>query len=197
MDILPGSRIGRIRIDALTGSGGMGAVYRGGDERLERAVAVKVVHTGAGVSAFARARFLREARVLSKLDAPNICRIYDVIEREDGDCLVLELVEGDTLRLALPNLERSEALRIALTIARVLALAHERGIVHRDLKPENVMLTPSGEVKALDFGLPRTIGREGDGPALDAEIEEVTENEQTAEIRPDRAIHPSAGSVVG
>jgi tRNA A-37 threonylcarbamoyl transferase component Bud32/tetratricopeptide (TPR) repeat protein len=199
MDILPGSRIGRIRIDALTGSGGMGAVYRGWDERLERAVAIKVVHTGAGVSAFARARFLREARVLSKLDAPNICRIYDVIEREDGDCLVLELVEGDTLRAALPKLDRSEALRIALTIARVLALAHERGIVHRDLKPENVMLTPSGDVKVLDFGLARTIGDEGDGSAPDVDIEEAAENEQTATIRAGHAhaIHTSAGSVVG
>jgi tetratricopeptide (TPR) repeat protein len=197
MDIQPGSRIGRIRIDALVGSGGMGAVYRGWDERLERAVAVKVIHADHRVSAFARARFLREARVLSKLDAPNICRIYDVIERDEGDCLVLELIEGKTLRGLLPSMERAESLRIGLAIARVLVLAHDRNIIHRDLKPENVMLTPAGEIKVLDFGLARAIGHDSDATSDELDFDEGADGEQTLLIGDDSATHTSVGSVVG
>ncbi|HEX7807184.1 MAG TPA: protein kinase, partial [Thermoanaerobaculia bacterium] len=79
MSLPPGTRIGRIRVDALLGSGGMGEVYRGWDEKLERAVALKVVHADKRYSAAIRGRFLREARVLSQLDHPHICRIYDVL----------------------------------------------------------------------------------------------------------------------
>ena len=151
-------RIGRIRVDALLGAGGMGEVWRGWDEKLERAVALKVIHGEKQVHAAVRARFLREARVLSQLDHPNICRIYDVLEREDGDYLVLELVEGTTLRARMERgLTKPEALDIVLQIARVLAVTHARGIVHRDLKPENIMLTPDGQVKVLDFGLARPV----------------------------------------
>lgn len=161
MPFEPGSRLGRIRIDALIGVGGMGSVYRGFDERLERAVAVKEVH--ATQNPGVRTRFLREARALSQLDHPNICRIYDVLERADGDYLILELIEGETLRERMARgLSRDEALRIALQVARVLVVAHSRGIVHRDLKPDNIMLTSSGEVKVLDFGLARFAG---DAPA--------------------------------
>ena len=160
----PGSRLGRIRIDALLGVGGMGSVYRGFDERLERAVAVKEVHATQNSPAI-RTRFLREARALSQLDHPNICRIYDVLERVDGDYLILELIEGETLRERMARgLSRDEALRIALQVARVLVVAHARGIVHRDLKPDNIMLTASGDVKVLDFGLARFAG---DTPAHD------------------------------
>ena len=158
MPFEPGSRLGRIRIDALLGVGGMGSVYRGFDERLERTVAVKEVHA-ANRSAAIRTRFLREARALSQLDHPNICRIYDVLERADGDYLILEFIEGETLRERMSRgIARDEALRIALAIARVLVVAHGRGIVHRDLKPDNIMLTPAGEVKVLDFGLARFAG---------------------------------------
>src|SRR3954451_2171239 len=157
MDTLPGSRIGRIRIDAVLGAGGMGTVYRGFDERLERAVALKRSHADKRRSPALRARFMREARVLSKLDHPNICRIYDVIEAGDADYLVLELIEGVTLRERLASLPRGEALRIALEIVRVLELAHAQGIVHRDLKPDNVMITPAGDVKVLDYGLARLV----------------------------------------
>ena len=163
MDPLPGSRIGRIRIDAVLGAGGMGTVYRGFDERLERAVALKRIHADKRRSPALRARFMREARILSKLDHPNICRIYDVIEAPDADYLVLELIDGVTLRERLPSLSREEALRIALQVARVLELAHGHGIVHRDLKPDNVMITPAGEVKVLDYGLARLVDRTTDG----------------------------------
>jgi tetratricopeptide (TPR) repeat protein len=158
MPLPNGARVGRIRIDSLLGSGGMGEVYRGWDERLERPVALKSIHPDKRVSPALRARFLREARVLSRLDHPNICRIWDVLELPDGDWLVLELIEGATLRQRIERgLPRAEAVRIALDIARVLALAHGRGIIHRDLKPDNVMITSDGVVKVLDFGLARAI----------------------------------------
>ena len=158
-----GGHVGRIRIDTLLGSGGMGAVYRGFDERLERGVAIKRIHPARRLTEMDRARFAREARVLSRLDHPNICRIYDVVEGEDADYLILELIDGITLRdrLKRGDLSRPEALSIACTIASVLAFAHARGIVHRDLKPENVMITPNGDVKILDFGLARLMDEAG------------------------------------
>src|ERR1051325_8158405 len=168
MDLAPGDRIGRIRIDGLIGIGGMGEGYRGFDERLERAVAIKGIHPDKRGGAM-RGRFLREARLLSKLEHPNICRIYDVLERPDGDYLVLELVEGETLGQRIRRgISASEALRIALQVARVLEAAHARGIIHRDLKPDNVTITPAGEIKVLDFGLARVADDElAEGPPLD------------------------------
>jgi serine/threonine protein kinase/tetratricopeptide (TPR) repeat protein len=181
MDLAPGDRIGRIRIDGLIGIGGMGEVYRGFDERLERAVAIKVIHADKRGGAM-RGRFLREARLLSKLEHPNICRIYDVLERPDGDYLVLELVEGETLGQRIRRgISASEALRIALQVARVLEAAHARGIIHRDLKPDNVMITPAGEIKVLDFGLARVADDElAEGPPLDDVDFAVDDQAQTA-----------------
>jgi tetratricopeptide (TPR) repeat protein len=104
---------------------------------------------------------MREARVLSALDHPNICRIHDYVERPDGDILVLELIEGVTLEAAVEQgMSRARKLRIAIEIADALAAAHRKGIVHRDLKPENVMITAEGAAKILDFGVAR---RQGDG----------------------------------
>ena len=195
MPLDPGSRIGRIRIDALLGAGGMGEVYRGWDEKLERAVALKVIHADKRFSAAMRTRFLREARTLSKLDHPNISRIYDVLERDDGDYLVLELVEGTTLRDRLQSpVSKSEALDIALQVARVLAITHARGIIHRDLKPDNVMLTPEGQVKVLDFGLARPIGGEH-GPGMPVEDFAFDDTTKTAALVDSE--HTIAGSLVG
>ncbi len=162
-----GSYVGRIRIEALLGAGGMGEVYRGWDEKLERTVALKSITSERRLSPQLRTRFLREARVLSKLDHPNICRIWDVMELVDGDWLVLELIDGPTLRERIEQgLSKQESVEIALEIARVLAMAHGRGIIHRDLKPENVMQTSSGDVKVLDFGLARAVEAEYADPAL-------------------------------
>jgi tetratricopeptide (TPR) repeat protein len=166
MPLPNGAYVGRIRIESLLGAGGMGEVYRGWDERLERPVALKSIHPDKRLSPALRARFLREARVLSKLDHPNICRIWDVLELADGDWLVLELIDGITLHEQIERgIDRAEALRIALQVARVLRLAHGRGIIHRDLKPDNVMLTAAGEVKVLDFGLARAVDAEYGDPA--------------------------------
>ncbi|MDX1999319.1 MAG: serine/threonine-protein kinase, partial [Thermoanaerobaculia bacterium] len=154
---LLGSTIGSIRIDALLGSGGMGEVYRGFDTKLERRVAVKTIRSAARLDGEMRARFLREARILSKLEHPAICQVYDLIESPEADYLIFEFVEGQTLtaRLAQGPLPAAEAVAIAEKIALGLAVAHDERIVHRDLKPDNVMLTPSGAVKILDFGISR------------------------------------------
>jgi tetratricopeptide (TPR) repeat protein len=155
-DPMIGSRIGHIRVTGILGSGGMGEVYRGVDERLDRPVALKVIRADRRLSTEARGRFLREARTLSSLDHPNICRIHEYIEAEEGDFLVLELVEGVTLERATEiGMSRARKLRIAIEIADALAAAHRKGIVHRDLKPENVMIANDGTAKVLDFGIAR------------------------------------------
>jgi tetratricopeptide (TPR) repeat protein len=146
--------VGRIRIQSLLGRGGMGELYVGYDETLDRRVALKSIRADRRLNTQARARFLREARVLSQLDHPNICRIYDYIEWEQQDFLVLELIAGRSLEGVIrEGLARDQQLRVAEQIAGALVAAHAEGVVHRDLKPSNVMLTDAGEVKVLDFGL--------------------------------------------
>jgi len=135
----------------------MGEVYVGFDETLQRQVALKSIQADHRLSAEAKARFVREAQILSQLDHPNICKIYDFVEGEDRDYLVLELIRGRDLTVAIrEGLGPAERLAIARQIAEALVAAHSEGVVHRDLKPENVMLTGAGGVKVLDFGLART-----------------------------------------
>ena len=143
------------------GAGGMGEVYVGFDETLKRRVALKAIHSGQRLHAESKTRFLREAQILSQLDHPNICRVYDYIEDQQRDWLILELIEGKNLRLALQDgLDWSARLKIAEQIADVLVVTHAAGIVHRDLKPGNVMITDPGAVKVLDFGLARSVSAE-------------------------------------
>ena len=156
---LIGQQFGHIRVTGVVGQGGMGDVYAGYDEKLERKVAVKVLSADQRLEREARERLLREARALSRLDHSNICRIYDYIETERVDLLVLEYIDGRTLADVEEKLSRGEKLRIASAVAGVLVTAHRAGIVHRDLKPENVMIAANGEVKVLDFGLSRWLQR--------------------------------------
>src|SRR5215207_626390 len=149
-------RVSHYRVLHSIGSGGMGDVFLGLDETLKRKVALKSIRAERRISDAAKARFLREARILSQLDHPSICRALDYIEEPDGDWLVLEYIEGRSLRDALKaGLDPSRQLKIAERIAAVLVATHAAGVVHRDLKPGNVMLTDAGEVKVLDFGLAR------------------------------------------
>ncbi|HWS25696.1 MAG TPA: protein kinase [Xanthomonadales bacterium] len=164
-----GSRLGRIRLQRLLARGGMGDVYAGVDELLERPVAVKLMKAELRMSAARRSGFLAEARVLSGLRHPNICAVHDFFEDQDQDVLVLELIEGQTLRSLLKIGRPADPLGIASEIADALVAAHERGIAHRDLKPENVMLTTSGRVKVLDFGLARVTATRTAIAASDAE----------------------------
>ncbi len=150
-----GTRLGPYEIVGALGAGGMGEVYRARDPRLGRDVAIKALPAAFAQDPERLARFEREARLLASLSHPNVAGIHGLEEVEGGRYLVLELVEGETLaaRLARGPLPLDEALEVAKQIAAGVEAAHESGVVHRDLKPGNVMLTPSGAVKVLDFGL--------------------------------------------
>jgi serine/threonine protein kinase/Tol biopolymer transport system component len=156
MALAPGDTLGPYDILSPLGSGGMGAVYRARDRRLQRDVAVKVLREDGPLDDAARARFEREARSIAALNHPHICAVYDVGADHGTDYIVMELVEGETLaaRLARGPLPLAETLRCGIQIAVALDAAHRAGIVHRDLKPANVMLTRGG-LKLLDFGLAR------------------------------------------
>jgi eukaryotic-like serine/threonine-protein kinase len=152
-----GARLGPYRITAPLGAGGMGLVYRAEDTRLGRTVAIKLIRSGAAISAAVRQRFEREARAVAALNHPNICAVYDVGSEAGADYLVMEYLQGETLaaRLKKGPLDLAAGLHIACQVADALAAAHARGIVHRDLKPENIMLA-AGVAKVLDFGLAQT-----------------------------------------
>jgi formylglycine-generating enzyme required for sulfatase activity/predicted Ser/Thr protein kinase len=152
--------IGRYEILEKLGEGGMGVLYRARDTRLGRTVALKLLRPESHQDPERRERFFREARAASALNHPNIVTVYDVDTAPDGsDYIAMEHVEGRSLdrRLAEGPLPVDEALRHAIEIAQALAAAHAAGIVHRDLKPANVMLTRSGQVKVLDFGLAKLV----------------------------------------
>src|SRR6202049_3915127 len=158
--ILLGRQFGPYRIVSPLGAGGMGEVYRAHDSKLGRDVALKTLPQEFARDPERLARFRREARTLASLNHPNIAAIYGLEQSGDVDCLVLELVEGETLRGPLPI---EKALDYARQVAEALEAAHAKGIIHRDLKPANVKVTPEGRVKVLDFGLAKAIwGTEGD-----------------------------------
>src|SRR6202162_6085291 len=148
--------IGHYRIRRKIGEGGMGVVYEGWDERLERAVAIKAIRE-TNESSDARKRLWREARSLARVNHPGVCQVFDVIEDGDALVLILELLEGQSLadRLARGPITTSEAVSIERQILEALQALHDLGIVHRDLKPSNAFLTRHG-VKLLDFGLARS-----------------------------------------
>ena len=159
-------RVGPYRLDARLGAGGMGEVYRGHDPRLDRPVALKRVRPDARDPDKARYMFRREARLVARLNHPTITQVHDLLEDPEGDWLVMELVTGQTLSQHLQEREfsPSEAMKIGAGIATGLAAAHDAGLVHRDLKTDNVMLTPSGGVKILDFGIARRLPDEDGSP---------------------------------
>ncbi len=142
---MPGA-IGPYRVDARIGRGGMGEIYRGYDTRLDRPVALKHVKADAKDPATARERFRREARALARVRHPAVVEVYDWVEDEDGDWLIMELLEGRLLsaRIADGPFEVRRALEIGRDVAAGLAAVHAHGIVHRDLSPANVMLVPPG-----------------------------------------------------
>ena len=155
-----GQVLGHCRILAKVGEGGMGVVYRAYDEVLHRDVAVKVVKKDAGLGPSASQNLLHEARASSALSHPNICTIHEVGETEGELYIVMELVEGRSLRAMSGEvgLPPESVLRYAIQIASALARAHDRGIIHRDLKTSNIVVTSDGLVKVLDFGLAKQVG---------------------------------------
>jgi serine/threonine-protein kinase len=154
MTLAPSTRLGPYEIVAAIGAGGMGEVYRARDTRLDRTVAIKVLNSQLIVSTELKARFEREAKVISQLQHPNICVLHDIGSENGTDFLVMEFLEGESLseRLKRGPLPTDELLKTAIEVADALEKAHRAGIIHRDLKPGNVMLTKSG-AKLLDFGL--------------------------------------------
>jgi Tol biopolymer transport system component len=137
----------------------MGEVYRARDTRLKREVAIKTLPDEFSQDPERLARFQREAEALAALNHPNIAHVYGLEESANTRCIVMELVEGETLqqRLTRGAIPVEEALQIAKQIAEALEVAHERGVIHRDLKPGNIMLTADGKVKVLDFGLAKAL----------------------------------------
>ena len=157
-----GKTIAHYRIAAKIGEGGMGEVYRAEDTRLGRNVAIKLLPESVATDPERLARFEREAHLLAALTHPNIASIYGLEEADGLRCLVLELVEGETLaeRIARGPLAPEEALGVARQVAEGVEGAHEKGIIHRDLKPANIKITPDGSVKLLDFGLAKALAGE-------------------------------------
>jgi Tol biopolymer transport system component len=172
MALKPGTQLGPYEITAPLGAGGMGEVYRATDTKLRREVAIKVLPEDVAGDNERLARFEREAHVLASLNHPHIASIYGLEESGGVPCLVLELVEGETLadRLSSGALPLEEALEVARQIAFALEAAHERGIIHRDLKPANVKITPEGTVKVLDFGLAKAFEDDAAESTADASL---------------------------
>src|SRR5580698_4039947 len=154
MGIASGTKLGPYEIVSPLGAGGMGEVYRARDTRLDRDVAIKVLSGHFVSTPSLKERFDREARTISQLSHPNICRLYDIGSQDGADHLVMECLEGETLadRLVRGPLPIEEVLRYGAQIADALDKAHQQGVIHRDLKPGNIMLTKAG-AKVLDFGL--------------------------------------------
>ena len=150
---------GRYEIESLLGQGGMARVFRGTDRVLGRTVAIKVLSPQfAGDEQFV-ARFRREAQAAAALNHPNIVSVYDTGDQGDVHFIVMEYVEGRTLRDVIRNegpLLPERGTEIAEAVARAVSSAHQAGLVHRDIKPGNIMLTRDGEVKVMDFGIART-----------------------------------------
>src|SRR5215470_11183719 len=171
MKVIREESIAHYRILEPIGAGGMGAVYKAYDKKLQRVVALKVLPPEYVAQQDRRRRFFQEARAASALNHPHILTIYEVGEDEGRPYIAMEYVEGETLRqkIRAKALQLKETIDIAIQIASGLARAHELGIIHRDLKPENLMLSRDGFAKILDFGLAKLIAERDRALVADSE----------------------------
>jgi serine/threonine protein kinase len=153
-----GQTISQYRVLEKLGEGGMGVVYKAHDTKLDRDVALKFLPIELTKDPNARERFIQEAKAASGLSHPNICTIHDIQEHDGQMFIVMEFVDGQTLRDKRESLSFKHAIDVGIQIADGLAAAHEKGIVHRDIKPENIMIRKDGIVQIMDFGLAKLRG---------------------------------------
>src|SRR5438132_1302143 len=170
-----GAKLGNYRILEKIGAGGQGTVYKATDTKLGRAVVIKVLPPELTVKEANLKRFEREARLASALDHPNICTIFDLNEIGGVNFIAMQLVEGKNVRELVNGrpLDLRSALSITIQVADALAAAHGRGIIHRDIKAGNVMVSPTGQVKILDFGLAKLMDADDLGGIHHTDLTEV------------------------
>ena len=153
-----GQTISHYRIMEKLGEGGMGVVYKAEDTRLDRAVALKFLPPHVSISEETKTRFMQEAKAAASLNHAHICTVHSVEEVGDQIFIVMEFVDGGTLRKKIPFQNVDDAVTIAVQIAGALSEAHAKGIIHRDIKADNIMLTSKGQGKVMDFGLAKLKG---------------------------------------
>src|SRR5215471_13912228 len=167
--------ISHYRLEQELGRGGMGRVYKAFDLSLNRTVVLKLLDADLGREASSRNRFLREARLASALDHPNICTIHEIAEWQDQHFIAMQYLPGKTLKRVIGSrpVPLDTLLPIAIQVADAIAMAHSRGIVHRDIKSSNIIITPRGQAVILDFGLAKLLIEKE--PALSAAEAELTQ----------------------
>ncbi|MGQ9863405.1 MAG: serine/threonine protein kinase [Bacteroidia bacterium] len=170
METLIGKKLLHYRIEKLIGEGGMGVVYYGVHEEIDRKAAIKVINPELLTNPSIRERFLREARILAQLDHPNIVRLYEFIAR-DNLFLIMEYVDGIPLDKYIHTYLRGpiplrQALEIFRQVLSAFSYAHKRGVIHRDIKPSNILLRSDGVPKVLDFGIARILDPQKGDPSL-------------------------------